>query len=133
MEKGLMSFTHQSLFHSKAYHQFPSMLQSNGKEIRMAKTKIDGVIEVVRYTQDGLISLVRTYQRHGAVWSDHILLGRPELIQQLESGKHLVTGLRKAAFGSMFETRSLVRYAGKHILTEGQAAPRDFLAGVPIF
>ena len=45
----------------------------------MARKTIDGVIEAVRYSPDGAISVVRTYQRRGAVWSDHILLGRKEL------------------------------------------------------
>ncbi|MGA2490945.1 MAG: hypothetical protein ABSF99_12325 [Anaerolineales bacterium] len=99
----------------------------------MARTKIDGVIETVRYTPDGLIDVVRLYQRHGAVWSDYILLDRTELIQQLRDGRHFVTGVRKEYLGSVFETRSSVRYIKDHIVTEGQAALSDVLAGVPIF
>ena len=55
----------------------------------MARKKIDGVIEAVRYTPGGMISVVRTYERRGAVWSDHIILDRTELIARLTTGKIL--------------------------------------------
>jgi hypothetical protein len=99
----------------------------------MALIKIDGVIEAVRYTPGGRISVVRTYQRRGAVWSDHLILGRPELVEQLKSGKRFVTGARKELLGSVFKTGSTIRYIDEHIVTEGQAALRDLLAGVPVF
>jgi hypothetical protein len=99
----------------------------------MARIKIDGVIEAVRYTPGGLISIVRAYQRHGAVWSDRILLGRTELVEQLKNGKCFVTGARKEFLGGVFRTGSPVRYIDEHIVTEGQAALRDLLAGVSVF
>ncbi len=76
----------------------------------MARMKIDGVIEAVRYTPGGLISIVRTYERRGAVWSDHVLLGRQELVARLRNGKRFVTGERKEYLGSVFETGATVRY-----------------------
>jgi len=99
----------------------------------MARMKIEGVIEAVRYTPDGGIRLVRTYQRHGAVWSDHVLLGRMELVEQLRKGKHYVTGTRKQFMGGVFETGPAVRWIDQHVVTEGQAAQRDLLAGVSVF
>jgi hypothetical protein len=99
----------------------------------MARIRIDGVIEAVRYTQGGLINVVRTYQRRGAVWSDHVLLDRMGLIEQLQQGKRYVTGSRKDFLGGVFETGSLVRYVDERIVTTGQAALLDLLAGVPIF
>jgi hypothetical protein len=99
----------------------------------MEKIKIDGVIEAVRYNPDGLISMVRTYLRHGSVWSDRILLGRRELVEQLKNGKYFVTGARKGFLGGIFWTGSTVRYIDEHIVTEGQAALRDLLAGVSVF
>jgi hypothetical protein len=99
----------------------------------MAQIKFDGVIEAVRYSPGGLINMVRVYQRHGAVWSDHILLSRTELIQLLRNGKHFTTGLRKEYLGSTFETRLPVRLVEDHILTDGQAARLDLLAGVQLF
>ena len=99
----------------------------------MARKTIDGVIEAVRYSPDGAISVVRTYQRRGAVWSDHILLGRTELIDQLVKGKRFVTGKRKELLGSEFDTGLAVRWINEHVVTEGKSAQRDLLAGVSIF
>ena len=99
----------------------------------MAHNKIDGIVETVRYSPDGLINMVRSYQRHGAVWSDHILLNRLELIQQLSEGKHYVTGVRKEYLGSVFETKLPINYINNRIITEGQVGLHDVLAGVPIF
>ncbi len=99
----------------------------------MAHKKIDGVIEAVRYTPGGIISVVRAYQRRGAVWSDHLLLGRPELVEQLKSGKTFISGIRKEYLGGVFKPGPTVRYIDEHIITEGQAALRDLLAGVPVF
>ncbi len=99
----------------------------------MAHKKIDGVIEAVRYTPGGTISVVRAYQRRGAVWSDHLLLGRPELVEQLKSGKTFMSGIRKEYMGGVFKTGATVRYIDEHVITEGQAALRDLLAGVPVF
>ena len=99
----------------------------------MARAKIDGVIEAVRYTPGGEISVVRTYERHGAVWSDHILLKRTELVERLRKGKRFVTGERKAYLGSVFETGAAVRYMDEHIVSGGQAGARDLLSGVSVF
>jgi hypothetical protein len=99
----------------------------------MTRPKFDGVIEAVRYTPGGMISIVRTYERRGAVWSDYILLGRTELIARLTNGKHFVTGQRKALLGSLFETGSAVNYLGGHIVSGAQSAAHDLLVGVSIF
>ena len=99
----------------------------------MARKKIDGVIEAVRYTPGGMISMVRIYERRGAVWSDHILLARTDLVARLANGKFFVTGLRKTSFGSVFETGSTVHYSGGHIVSGAQSAAHDLLVGVSIF
>jgi hypothetical protein len=99
----------------------------------MARSKIDGVIEAVRYNSDGILIVARTYERHGAVWSDRILLGRNELIEQLKKGKRFVTGARRTYLGSVFETGSVVHYTDNHILSGDKADSRDLLAGVSIF
>jgi hypothetical protein len=99
----------------------------------MARIKIDGVIEAVRYTPGGRISEVRTYERRGVVWSDHIILDRAELVARLAGGRKFVTGQRKLFLGSVFETESPVHIAGEHILSGAQSAARDLLVGVPIF
>jgi hypothetical protein len=99
----------------------------------MAQKKIDGVIEAVRYTPGGMISLVRAYERRGAVWSDYIILGRTELIARMSAGRIFVTGQRRSLLGSVFETGSAVHVAGEHIVSGTQSAPRDLLVGVSIF
>ena len=99
----------------------------------MPPKKIDGVIEAVRYTQDGSISVVRLYQRHGSVWSDRILLDRLDLVEQLKNGKRYVAGVRKEYLGGVFKAGPAVCYVDKHIVTAGQTALRDLLAGVPLF
>ena len=99
----------------------------------MARNKIDGVIEAVRYSPDGSINVVRTYVRRGLVWSDHILLDRTDLVERLNNGKRYVIGDRKANFGSVFNTAAAVHLAGGHIFTEGEPGARDLLTGVPVF
>jgi hypothetical protein len=99
----------------------------------MARKNIDGVIEAVRYTPGGMISVVRTYERRGAVWSDHVILGRTELVARLADGKNFVTGQRKVFLGSVFETVSAVNFTEEHIISGTQSAAHDLLVGVPIF
>jgi hypothetical protein len=99
----------------------------------MSKKKLDGVIEAVRYTPDGKIVVVRAYERHGVVWSDHVLLGRKELSERLKQGKKFVVGERKIYLGSVFETGKVVYQIENKIITEGQMSTRDLLAGVPVF
>ena len=99
----------------------------------MARSKIDGVIEAVRYLSGGRIAVVRAYERHGVVWSDHILLERKDLAERLKENKRFVIGERKVYLGSVFETGPVVQFAGEHIVTDGQTATRDLLIGVPVF
>ncbi len=99
----------------------------------MARKKLDGVIEAVRYAPGGKIATVRMYERHGVVWSDHILLDRKELADRLRQGRRLAVGERKSYLGSVFETGKAVCQVNGSIVTEGQAGPRDLLAGVPIY
>jgi len=99
----------------------------------MARKKLDGVIEAVRYMSGGKISVVRAYERHGVVWSDHILLERKELSERLSQGKNFVVGERKIYLGSVFETGTAVHETEGNIITEGQISTRDLLVGVPVF
>ena len=99
----------------------------------MAKIKLDGVIEAVRYTPEGQISLVRAFKRQGAVWSDRILLDRKGLSDWLASGKYLVVGQRRAYLGGSFTTGAAIQQVKAEISTKGQASGRDLLAGIPVF
>jgi hypothetical protein len=99
----------------------------------MARSNIDGVIEAVRYNSGGILTVARAYERRGAVWSDHVLLERKELVEQLKRGKRFVTGVRKNYLGSVFETGTAVHFTNDHIVTDGQTAARDLLVGVSIF
>ncbi len=99
----------------------------------MPHKKIDGVIEAVRYAPDGKIDRVCAYQRHGAVWTDRILLDRKELVECLKNGQRLVTGRRKLYLGGTFETGEAVRLEDGLIVTDGRASKRDLLERVPVF
>jgi hypothetical protein len=99
----------------------------------MAQRKMDGVIEAVRYTPDNKIMFVRAYQRHGAVWSDHVLLKRKDIIELLDHGKHFTTGIRKEYMGGLFETGLEIQYTNGYITTTGQEIQRDLLSGVSLF
>jgi hypothetical protein len=99
----------------------------------MARNKLDGVIEAVRYAPGGKIAFVRFYERHGVVWSDAVLLERKELSERLKLGKHIAVGQRRTYLGSVFETSTAVQQKEAYIVTEGQTAAGDFLDGVPVF
>jgi hypothetical protein len=99
----------------------------------MPRKKIDGVIEAVRYRPDGNIDCVRAYERHGAVWSDHILLRRAELVERLKKGRKFVIGQRMIYLGSQMEAGKPVRYVKDRITTDDRANKRDLLTGTPIF
>ena len=99
----------------------------------MTRKKLHGVIEAVRYTPGGRIALVRLYERHGAVWSDQVLLERKELSERLKLGKLFVVGKRQTYLGSVFETGTAVHQMDGNIVTEGQTSARDLLNGVPVF
>jgi len=98
----------------------------------MARSKLDGIIEAVRYEPDGSIQVVCAYERRGAVWSDHILLERKDLAERLKHGKRYAAGQRKEYLGNVFETGPAIRLEQGRIVTVGQAGEGE-LAGVPVF
>jgi hypothetical protein len=99
----------------------------------MPRKKIDGVIEAVRYTPDGIIDFVRAYERRGAIWSDNLLLQRAELVERIAKGKKFFTGWRKVSFGSQFEAGEPVKFDNNVVTTGDRSGGRDLLNGVPVF
>jgi hypothetical protein len=99
----------------------------------MPRKKIDAVIEAVRYLPDGRIAVVRAYEARGAIWSDHILLDRSELVERLKKGKTILTGQRKAYFGTSLQTGTPVKFERDFVTTGSIAGQRDQLNGVPVF
>ena len=100
----------------------------------MAK-QIDGVIEAVRF-KNGQIVAVRAYERRGATFSDHVLLDRKELLEQIKSGKKFVIGTRKEFLASTFEEGKPVQVLnrdGKEILATREDAVRDELEEALVF
>ena len=79
----------------------------------MAKQKFDGVIESVRYGEDGNITWVRAYERRGPTFSDWVLIDRPALVERLRAGKKFVVGKRVPFLSSTFETQAPVRLVEK--------------------
>ncbi len=103
----------------------------------MAGKKYDGVIEAVRYAQDGKISTVRVYERRGAIFTDRLLLSRQALIEELKSGKVYVTGRRKALLASTFDVSGRIRLlktdGQEYVVGGNEATAGDRLPGVPLF
>lgn len=98
-------------------------------------TKVDGVIEAVRY-KGGKIDVVRAYERRGAIFSDWILLDRKELIDRLKKGRRFVTGQRKEFWASTFEVGKPVKVIGgddKMVVTTRPDLDHDELESVPNF
>jgi hypothetical protein len=104
----------------------------------MAREKIDGVIESVRYSPDGQVVVVRLFEKRGPTYSDWVLLTRAELVESLKAGKHFVTGERVNLMASTFNLTSSVRLAGAPgqqvlITVQSTAGEHDNLQGVPLF
>jgi hypothetical protein len=102
----------------------------------MAKIKYDGVVEAVHYKPNGEVSWVRAYQRRGPTFSDHVLVKRDDLIQQIKSGKYYMVGQRVPLKASTFDINlpvKVIQSGGKDILVVGQnKSDVDQLDGVPI-
>jgi hypothetical protein len=104
--------------------------------INVRQPKYDGIIQAVRYGEDGQILWVRAFLRRGSTWSDHVLIERHALIAQMKSGKHFVAGERIPLEASTFKNSApmkLVQKDGSEILVAGEIeADRDCLEGVPL-
>ena len=102
----------------------------------MAKQKIDGVVEAVRYAPDGQIEWVRAYEWRGVAFSDHVLIQRGDFIARLKAGKQFVVGKRVLYLGGKFQTShpvQLVTRNGAEIIVAGTPnANGDRLEGVPL-
>lgn len=102
----------------------------------MAKPKFDGVVQAVRYDDEGKVLWVRAFLRRGPIWSDHIQLNRSELIEKINSGMKLMTGERLPYYGGTFETFKpvkVVQLNSHELLVAGDVqGESDFLEGVPL-
>ena len=108
----------------------------------MARPKYDGVIQAVRYTAEGQVLWVRAYLRRGPTWSDHVLLDRGALIQQIKSGKRFFAGHRIPRMAGPFEVSAPVRLLNKNgqeilvisdpLVASDLQAENDCLEGVPL-
>lgn len=98
----------------------------------MFGNKLDGVVEVAHYHDDGL-AWVRAYERRGPTWSDHVLLDRETLVERLKSGKKFYIGSRIKNEASEFETKARLVLVDGHIVTEGtRSAKQDELKDLPV-
>ncbi|MES0360496.1 MAG: hypothetical protein ABUK20_06235 [Anaerolineales bacterium] len=102
----------------------------------MAKPKYDGVVQAVRYDDQGQVLWVRAFLRRGQVWSDQIILKRGALIEQIKSGKRIVAGERTRFLGATFETTdpvTVVKVNSHEVLVTGDTQSKtDSLTGVPL-
>ncbi|MEA4909904.1 MAG: hypothetical protein VB089_19935 [Anaerolineaceae bacterium] len=103
----------------------------------MVAANFDGVVEAVRYTEDGKVDLVRVYERIGPAFTDRLILNRSQFVQRLKSGKRFVTGERKPYLAGSFEVGqavNLVKFNGSELLVVNQqVGEKDNLQGVPQF
>jgi hypothetical protein len=102
----------------------------------MAKPKkIDGVIEVVRYGQDGEVLWVRAYERRGPTFSDLKIIHRGDLIDRIKDGEIFYAGRRVPLNASTFEMTAQVRVVTSgdqdYLVTSNGAASADDLSGIP--
>jgi hypothetical protein len=102
----------------------------------MAKADYDGVIQAVRYDDQGQVKWVRAFLRRGAVWTDYVLLNRDELVQKLSSGLRFRTGERLHYQGGTFKVThpvKLVNVNSHEVLVAGsEQVKTDRLEGVPL-
>jgi len=102
----------------------------------MARTKYDGIVQAVRYGEDGQILWVRAFLRRGPTWSDSVLVDRKALVEKLKSGKQFVIGKRVEFMASTFETSSPIRLVmknGQENLIAGEpGGEKDCLEGAPL-
>ena len=98
--------------------------------------KVDAVVEVVRYDEQGLVILARAYERRGPAYGDRVLLTRPQLIERLKSGNVFFTGVRTPMMAGTFKTVqriNLVNHNGKDYLVTGEKAPTRDNLHLPLF
>jgi len=102
----------------------------------MARTKYDGIVQAVRYDEDGQILWVRAFLRRGPTWSDSVLMDRQALVDKLKSGKQFVIGKRVELMASTFETSFPIRLItenGQEILVAGESSgEKECLEGAPL-
>jgi len=102
----------------------------------VAKQKYDGVVQAVHYKPDGQVDWVRAYLRRGPTFSDHVLLDRQTLLEQIKAGKRFWVGQRVPQLAGTFEVTEalhVVTKDGKEALVVGEeSAERDHLKGVPV-
>ncbi len=102
----------------------------------MAK-KLDGIIEAVRYTNDGKIDAVRAYELRGVAYSDRVILDRETLLARIKDGKKFAVGQRKEFLGGTFDLEKTVKYSGEDgkefLTTLEKSANRDQLEDALFF
>ena len=100
--------------------------------------RIDGVVEAIRYAEDGNLEEARLYLRRGGIWSDRLIYDRNNLLQLLQDGKKLYTGSRKKYQGSSFTLQHPVKLLNskdrKNIILAGvRLANHDQIKDLPVF
>jgi hypothetical protein len=101
----------------------------------MTKERIDGVVEIVHYAQDGQVAYVRAYQRRGTTFSDVVLIQRDDLVKLIKSGCNYFTGERILGMGTefkIFEKLQVVPSQEGEMLLTAAAGNRENLGSVPL-
>ena len=102
----------------------------------MAKIKYDGVVEAVRYDENGQVAWVRAFLRRGPTFSDRVLVNRSDLVAALKTGKSFVGGKRLPYLAGTFEVQEalkLIQTNGQEIIVCGdKSAQKDNLSCIPV-
>lgn len=86
----------------------------------MPKQRIDGVIEAVHLTREGMIDWVRVYIRRGDTYTDRVILMRSDLIDKIQSGDRIFIGQRTPLLASTFhldQQVNVIKADGKELIS----------------
>ncbi len=108
-----------------------------GSRVSDIGRKADMVVVAARYDSTvGRLVQAQAYERHGAVWTDLILVDRQDLLDRLGSRRRVYAGAVTPGIPGDFSVRGRLRLQGSNgraVLALGTApVGRDEL-GVPIF
>lgn len=101
-----------------------------GTKPLIVKKKIDVILTAVKLGPGGKLDFARSYIRRGPVWGDRVVMKREELLERLNGGQNVFTGVEADAVGD-FEVWKKVIAIGEQLALEGVEGSDDRL-GLPL-
>jgi len=90
-------------------------------------SKIDLVVEAVRYTADGRIDLLRGYLRIDSTYTDRRIFTRDEIVALLKKGKKVSAGQRQPLLASTFVMTAPILLVNDSLITTTPSSPSSSL------